>query len=99
MVKLRENSPVVCTYVDCICLSFFGGASFHITVAEFCVIAFMSFFSSAFFGGSSDAIHYFEGVTSLDELGALFPLPSGVYSFVSDAGLSFTLPDSRLGYQ
>lgn len=43
----------------------------RITVAEHCVFALMSFFSSALLGGAVDAAHDFEVVTALVESGVL----------------------------
>lgn len=63
------------------------GLLLRIAVAENCVHAPMSFFSSALFGGPSDATHDFEGVSWLVESVALLPLPMGVHSFVSDVWL------------
>lgn len=74
----------------------------HIAVAEHRVYALLLFFLSPLFGAPSDATHDFKSVPSPVQFSVLLPLPNGVHSFVSDAGL-FSVHrciqfDDRLGY-
>lgn len=71
---------------------------FCIAVADLYVYALLSFFLSAVLDGPSNATHDFEAATSLVESSALLPFPSGVQSFVSDAGLFSVLQGRPLDY-
>lgn len=96
---LIARTPVVITYHSSLALlTELRGLLFRISVAERCVYAFISFFSSALPGGPENVGHDFEGGTALLEKRVLLPLPCGIQAFVSDAGFFSFLRDSPFNY-
>lgn len=71
---------------------------FRIGVSEDFVYVVLSFFSSAWIGDPVDQAWYFQGTTTLAELGILLALLLGVHAFLAGVGLLSVLQGSLFDY-